>query len=122
MKPTVKVPAGWQVFTALDGKTRENDTVSWQTVDYETLVDSPIFAGKYAERWEVGENVWLDAVADKPKYLDLAPENLARFERLIDEADALFGARHFDHYDILLALTDRMSGIGLEHQRSAENH
>ena len=121
VKPTVKVPAGWQVFTALDGKTRENDTVSWQTVDYETLVDSPIFAGKYAERWEVGENVWLDAVADKPKYLDLAPENLARFERLIDEADALFGARHFDHYDILLALTDRMSGIGLEHQRSAEN-
>ena len=121
VKPTVKVPAGWQVFTALDGKTRESDTLTWQTVDYETLVDSPIFAGKYAERWEVGENVWLDAVADKPKYLDLAPENLARFERLIDEADALFGARHFDHYDILLALTDRMGGIGLEHQRSAEN-
>ena len=126
VKPTVKVPAGWQVFTALDGKTRPEkgkggDTVSWQVVDYETLVDSPIFAGKYADRWEVGENVWLDAVADKPKYLDIAPENLATFNRLVDEADALFGARHFDHYDILLALTDRMGGIGLEHQRSAEN-
>ena len=121
VKPTVQVPAGWQVFTALDGKTRENDTVTWQVVDYETLVDSPIFAGKHADRWEVGENVWLDAVADKPKYLDIAPENLATFNRLVDEADALFGARHFDHYDILLALTDRMGGIGLEHQRSAEN-
>ena len=126
VKPTVTVPEGWRVFTALDGQTApvkgpDGDTVTWQTVDYETLVDSPIFAGEYSDRWEVGENVWLDAVADKPKYLDIAPENLARFERLIDEADALFGARHFDHYDILLALTDRMGGIGLEHQRSAEN-
>jgi len=121
VKPTVKVPTGWQVFTALDGKTRKGDTVSWQTVDYETLVDSPIFAGKYAQRWEVGENVWLDAVADKPKYLEIEPDNLETFDRLIDEADALFGARHFDHYDILLAMTDRMGGIGLEHQRSAEN-
>ena len=67
-------------------------------------------------------------VADKRSILDIgrerlgiAPENLVHFERLVGEADALFGARHFDHYDILLALTERMGGIGLEHQRSAEN-
>ena len=119
--PTVTVPEGWEVFTALDGMARSGDTVSWQQVDYETLVDSPIFAGKYAKQWEVGDNVRLDAVADAPKYLDLAPENLAKFKALIKEADALFGARHFDHYDILLAMTDRMGGIGLEHHRSAEN-
>ncbi|QKG71090.1 M61 family metallopeptidase [Erythrobacter mangrovi] len=119
--PSVTVPQGWEVFTALDGKARKGDTLSWATVDYETLVDSPIFAGKYAKQWEVGENVRLDAVADAPKYLAIAPENLARFERLVDEADALFGTRHFDHYDILLAMTDRMGGIGLEHHRSAEN-
>lgn len=121
VKPTVTVPEGWQVFTALDGQAREGDTVTWQDVDYETLVDSPIFAGKYARQWPLGEGVKLDAVADAPKYLELAPENLARFDRLVDEADALFGARHFDHYDILLAMTDRMGGIGLEHHRSAEN-
>jgi predicted metalloprotease with PDZ domain len=121
VKPTVTVPEGWQVFTALDGQARDGDTVTWQDVDYETLVDSPIFAGKYARQWPLGEGVKLDAVADAPKYLELAPENLARFDRLVDEADALFGARHFDHYDILLAMTDRMGGIGLEHHRSAEN-
>ena len=38
-----------------------------------------------------------------------------------DIADRLFGARHFDHYDFLFALTDRMGGIGLEHHRSSEN-
>ena len=33
----------------------------------------------------------------------------------------LFGSRHFDHYNWLLALTDRLGGIGLEHHRSSEN-
>ena len=121
VKPTVTVPEGWSVFTALDGKARNGDQLSWDVVDYETLVDSPIFAGKHARQWTIGENVKLDAVADAAKFLELAPENLARFEKLVDEADALFGARHFDHYDVLLAMTDRMGGIGLEHHRSAEN-
>ncbi|TMM46630.1 M61 family metallopeptidase [Qipengyuania marisflavi] len=121
MQPTVTVPQGWRVFTALDGQRREGDRLVWNTVDYETLVDSPIFAGKYARQWEVGENVRLDAIADAPKYLELAPENRQTFNKMVDEADALFGARHFDHYDILLAMTDRMGGIGLEHHRSGEN-
>ena len=121
VKPTVTVPAGWEVYTALDGKTRAADRVSWDVVDYETLVDSPIFAGKYHRQWDLDPEVTLDAVADAPKYLELAPENLATFEKLVDEADALFGARHFDHYNFLLAMTDRMGGIGLEHHRSSEN-
>ena len=37
------------------------------------------------------------------------------------QADKLYGAQHYDHYDFLLALTDRMGGIGLEHHRSSEN-
>ena len=121
VRPTVTVPAGWQVFTALDGQSNTNGTVTWAPTDYETLVDSPIFAGKYAKQWTFGDDLRLDAIADAPKYLALAPENLARFGRLFDEAVALFGARPFDHYDILLAMTDRMGGIGLEHHRSAEN-
>jgi len=119
--PTVKFPAGWDAWTALDGKRVDGDTVRWAVVDYETLVDSPVFAGRYARRWDLGHDVFLSAVADKPNQLELAPANLARFRNLVDEALALYGARHFDHYDILLALTDRMGGIGLEHHRSSEN-
>ncbi|WP_095012130.1 M61 family metallopeptidase [Tsuneonella mangrovi] len=119
--PTVTVPDGWTVFTALDGKARTGNTVTWSTVDYETLVDSPIFAGKYAQSWDVGKNIKLDVMADEPKDLALAPQNLQAFKNLYAQADDLFGARHFDHYDTLLALTDRMGGIGLEHHRSSEN-
>ena len=119
--PTVTVPAGWSVFTALDGQTRNGDTLTWDRIDYETLVDSPIFAGAHATRTALTDEVNLSVVADEPGLLALAPEKLATFQKLVGEADALFGARHFDNYTILLALTDRMGGIGLEHHRSAEN-
>ncbi len=121
VKPTVTVPAGWQVFTALDGKAAQGNVVTWDVSDYETLVDSPIFAGVYADRHDLGKGVYLDLVADKPELLKIAPENLATYRNLVDEALLAYGAKHFDHYDLLLALTDRMGGIGLEHHRSSEN-
>jgi predicted metalloprotease with PDZ domain len=33
----------------------------------------------------------------------------------------LYGAHHYDHYDFLFALSDKMSNIGLEHHRSSED-
>ncbi|WP_298193151.1 peptidase M61 [Novosphingobium sp.] len=121
VKPIVTVPAGWQVFTALDGKAANGNVVTWDVTDYETLVDSPIYAGLYAARHDLGQGVWLDLVADKPELLKIAPENLTTFRNMVDEAMLAFGAKHFDHYDFLLAMTDRMGGIGLEHHRSSEN-
>ncbi len=121
VKPTVTFPANWQAFTALDGKSVSGNVVSWSETDYETLVDSPIFAGIYADRHDLGKGVFLDLVADKPEQLKIAPENLATYRNLVDEALLTYGAKHFDHYDLLLALTDRMGGIGLEHHRSSEN-
>src|SRR5690606_33165798 len=119
--PTVTFPEGWQVFTALDGQSRAGNRVTWTTVDYETLVDSPVFAGAHAKVWDLGHTVKLDVVADEPRLLEVQPEHIATYEKLVDEALALFGSRPFDHYDFLLALTDRLGGIGLEHHRSSEN-
>lgn len=121
VEPQVTVPAGWSVFTALDGMSRAGDTLRWARVDYATLVDSPIFAGVHAKSWDLGQNVKIDVVADDPRDLEIKPEHLETYRKLVTEATALFGARHFDHYDLLLALTDRMGGIGLEHHRSSEN-
>ncbi|GAB7550634.1 tetratricopeptide repeat protein [Novosphingobium sp. 11B] len=120
-KPTVTFPRGWQVFTALDGFQRTGDTVTWNTIDFERLVDSPIFAGIHSQRWDLGQNVFMDVVADEPDLLAIKPENLQTYRNLVKEATTTFGSKHFDHYDFLLALTDRMGGIGLEHHRSSEN-
>jgi predicted metalloprotease with PDZ domain len=120
-KPTVKFPTGWGVASALDGKTQSGDSVSWGEVAYDTLVDSPVFAGANFKRFDLGKNVSLDVVADKPANLEVKPENVAAYKALVDEAFLNYGAHHFDHYDILLALSDKLGGIGLEHHRSSEN-
>ena len=40
---------------------------------------------------------------------------------MVDQADRLFGARHYDRYEFLFAMTSQLGGIGLEHHRSSEN-
>jgi predicted metalloprotease with PDZ domain len=119
--PTVTFPQGWTAYTALDGQRVAGNRVTWDTTDYETLVDSPIFAGAHAQSWDLGHNVALGTVADEARLLAAQPEHIAPFRKLVDESFAVFGPGHFDHYTFLLALTDRLGGIGLEHQRSSEN-
>jgi hypothetical protein len=44
VKPSVTFPQGWTAATALDGMTMTGNRATWAETDYETLVDSPIFA------------------------------------------------------------------------------
>lgn len=120
VQASVTYPSGWQAATALRG-TRSGDTIRYETTDYETLIDSPIFAGQYFKAVDLGRNVTLNMVADTPAELEAKPDQIARHRKLVDEAITLFGARQFDHYDFLLAITDEMGSIGLEHHRSSEN-
>jgi predicted metalloprotease with PDZ domain len=125
VSPGVRLPAGWKFATALDGPSRSGDEVRFKPTDLETLVDSPMFAGRYFKQIDLDAGgrapVRLNVVADSPDLLDATPAQLAPHQALVVQADKLFGARHFDHYDFLFALTDRMGGIGLEHHRSSEN-
>jgi predicted metalloprotease with PDZ domain len=40
---------------------------------------------------------------------------------MVRETLALFGSRHYRHYDFLLAISDNRTAIGLEHHQSSEN-
>jgi len=120
VRPSVTFPPGWQAATALDGRSLSGARVTWAETDYETLVDSPIFAGKYFRQWSLGGSATLSAVADEPELLDARPENIAKLGALVAEAQLALGRAPFDRYDFLVALTNRMGGIGLEHLRSTE--
>ncbi|NML11821.1 M61 family metallopeptidase [Sphingobium sp. AR-3-1] len=120
IQPTVTYPAGWQAATALRG-TKTGNAVAYETIDYEALQDSPVFAGTHFKAVDLGSNVTLNIVADDADELNYKPEQMAKHKKLVAEAGALFGAYHFNHYDFLLAITDEMGGIGLEHHRSSEN-
>lgn len=123
--PSLKLPAGWQSGTALEIDTREGDTLRYKPVSFETLVDSPLFAGRYYKQIDLAPGakvpVRLNVVADHPKYLEAKPEQIAAHRRMVEQAIGLFGAQHYDHYDFLFSLSDQLGGIGLEHHRSSEN-
>ncbi|MGE4409171.1 MAG: M61 family metallopeptidase [Sphingobium sp.] len=120
VQATVTYPQGWTAHSALPGKA-SGATVRYDVTDYETLIDSPVFAGLYAKSVDLGNDVMLDMVADTPSEMVASVEQIGKHKKLVDEALALFGAKHFDHYNFLLAITDEMGGIGLEHHRSSEN-
>ncbi|MBA3940757.1 MAG: peptidase M61 [Sphingopyxis sp.] len=117
----VLLPPGWTGASALDGLKVTANRYSYAPTNYEVLVDSPMFAGEFFRKWELGQNVTLNVVADEAKYLEAKPDHIARHAALVAEAVALFGTRHFDRYEFLLALTSELGGIGLEHHRSSEN-
>jgi predicted metalloprotease with PDZ domain len=124
IQATVTLPAGWTAASALRGtvtNTAASSTVAYQETDYETLVDSPLFAGRYVRAIDLGHDVTLNLFADEPEELIAKPEQIAAHKKLVEEALALFGARHFDHYDFLAAISTKLGDIGLEHHRSSEN-
>lgn len=119
---TVALPAGWTGVAALDGAAAlSGNRIRYTATDYETLVDSPMFAGAHYRRWDLGNNVGLNVWADEPRFLEASDAQIAAHRALVDEAVLLFGSRHFDRYEFLLGLTEELGGIGLEHHRSSEN-
>ena len=121
VKPVVKLPQGWTAATALDGVTQSGTNWAWGETNYEVLIDSPIFAGANFRKWDLGQRVTLNVVADKPGQLAATPQQIGLYRNLVNEARLAFGANHFDHYEFLLAVSDKIGSIGLEHHRSSEN-
>ncbi|MDB4986428.1 MAG: peptidase [Myxococcaceae bacterium] len=121
VEASAKFPEGFQVACALDGSTSGNVT-KFEPVALDVLVDSPIFAGRYFRRIALDEQglIRLNIVADRADLLAATPEQIEPHRALVAEADRLFGARHFDHYDFLVALSDELGGIGVEHHRCCE--
>lgn len=114
-------PAGWTAATALDVETRTGDTLRYKSVSYEELVDSPVFAGRYFRKWKLSPTVNLNVVADRASDLVATPAIIDAHRKLAVQAERLFGGRHYDEYEFLLALSDDLGGIGLEHLKSSEN-
>jgi len=125
VEPSVKLPTGWGYGVALDTASRVGDVARFKPVSLETLVDSPMFAGRHYKQFDLDPGarlpVRLNVVADTADELEVDAKVLEKHRNLIRQADKLFGFRPFDRYDFLLAITDRLGDIGLEHHRSSEN-
>ena len=120
IQASVTLPKGWTAATALT-RERDGDTVRFEETDYETLMDSPIFAGRHSKDFELAPDIKLSVFSENPDELKPTDQQLTLHRRMVAETLALFGARHFDRYNFLLSISEKLGTIGLEHHRVSEN-
>ncbi len=127
VQATLKLPDGWKHASALRaaaGISTEANPVTFGVVPLEVLADSPLFAGRNFRQFDVtpagSPPVMLNVFADSPGDLAASEEQLAIHRAAVSEVYAALGPPRFDRYDFLLALTENLGGIGLEHHRSTE--
>jgi predicted metalloprotease with PDZ domain len=124
--PSVKLPAGWKFGTALEVANQAEDSVEFHPLSLTTLIDSPLIAGSHFRKVELtkpGETPVhvIDMVSESEAGLAMTAADEAAYRKLVAEAGALFGARHYLHYDFLYTLSDQVQGRGLEHHQSSDN-
>jgi predicted metalloprotease with PDZ domain len=124
--PSITLPAGWKYGTALRPAHASGGDVEFTPVSLTMLVDSPVIAGVHFRRIELtnagDEPVHvMDVIADSESDLAITDKDLAAYKKLVAETGALFGARHYRHYDFLLTLSDQVGGHGLEHHESNDS-
>jgi len=123
-RASIELPAGWKFGTALPVANQSGAKIDFQPVSLTTLVDSPVIAGEYLRVVPLdGSSRPVEAalVGDTAASIDIPNDLTAKWKRLVQEADAMFGARHYSNYHFLLTLSDRVAHFGLEHHQSNDS-
>jgi predicted metalloprotease with PDZ domain len=125
VKASIIMPHGWDYASALPLVSRSGDRVDFGTVALETLVDSPTDMGRYVKHittWSgQGATAYLDLFADAPEDLKVSDFVIDAYRRLVPEAIALYGGRHWNVYHAELTLSDAVGFQGIEHHQSSDD-
>jgi predicted metalloprotease with PDZ domain len=125
IQPSIKVPAGWGLGTALTSTGTEGSATHFAPVSIEMLEDSPVITGRYFKEIPLAPDVtpkhYLDVAGDAPEDIELRPQLLVALNNLVHEAGAVYKSHHYNSYHFLLTLSDYAGGEGLEHHQSSDN-
>jgi predicted metalloprotease with PDZ domain len=121
----LQLPADWQFGSALETASTDHAQTHFKRTTLETLIDSPLYAGRYASKLDLDPGaaipVHMDLFADRPEFLAVKPEHLEAYRNLVRQAYKLYGSHHYNHYDFLYSLSDQIQQNGLEHHQSSED-
>ncbi len=121
----LRLPSGWQYGTALPIARARDSEIEFRPASLVTLIDSPVISGVHFKNIDLGTGDgaphYLHIAADDDRAIVIPPEWIERHKRLIAEAGALFGARHYRQYHFLLTLSDYVANFGLEHHESSDD-
>jgi predicted metalloprotease with PDZ domain len=122
---SLQLPAGWKYGTALPVANETSGAIEFQPASLTTLVDSPVLMGAHMRVVDLSPGQkpehHIHIAAETEAGLEVAPETVRQWRQLIAETGALFGARHYRHYDFLLTESDNVETDGVEHHESSDN-
>ncbi len=122
---SLKIPDGWHYGTALPVEGESNGQINFKTVSLTELVDSPVLTSSHFRRIPLTPEGpiqhFIDMVSDSDAALQMPPETIEEYKRLVAETGAMFGARHYRDYHFLLTLSDHVAHFGLEHHESSDD-
>ncbi len=121
----LRLPHDWHYGTALGVAKESGDQIEFRPVSLTTLIDSPVSTGAHYRTVELGTvdgaPHYMHIAADSERALAITPETIEHYRKLIVEAGALFGPRHYRSYHFLLTLSDHVASFGLEHHESSDD-
>jgi len=122
----LQLPAGWEYGTALPVDEERDRIVRFAPVSLTTLVDSPVNMGSYhrhIDLWPGSDPSYsMDLVAESAAALQVNDAALSSYERLVREANQLFGGPHrYPGYRFLVTLSDPIAKIAQEHHESSDD-
>jgi len=124
-EPKLKLPEGWKFNTSLPLAGQSGNLIQFAPVALDLLVDSPVQSGEFLREIPLspGQNPphFLDVAADHPWALDIAPELIEGYKRLVAEAGAMYQSHHYRDYHFLLTLSDNVLRLGQEHHESSDD-
>ena len=121
--PTLSLPSDWKFSTSLPISKRSGNTVSFSPVALDLLVDSPVQSGQFMRVFPLSPRPpqELDVLSDDAWAVDVPPDLIDGYKRLVAEADALYKSHHFREYHFLLTLSDNVMELGQEHHESSDD-
>ena len=122
---SLRVPNSWKYGTALPIRRETGNEIQFQPAPLTTLVDSPLSMGVHYRTIDLGTDRgaahYLQVAADSDRALEVSPEIVNEYKKLVKETSALFGSRHYRDYHFLYTLSDHVAHFGLEHHESSDD-
>jgi predicted metalloprotease with PDZ domain len=124
---SLRLPKDWKFATALKTEPgpAESGRTTFQTVSLGELVDSPLIGGEHLRTIPLDSGAYppafFDLVSESPGALEIRPEVVKLYSRVVREAGELFGACHYSEFHFLITCSDDLGYLGLEHLSSSLN-
>jgi predicted metalloprotease with PDZ domain len=123
--PTLTVPQGWKFNTSLPVASQSGNGVTFLPVPLDLLIDSPVQSGEFTRVYQLNPGAKpsheVDVASDDAWALDISPDLIEHYSRLVAEAGALYKSHHYRDYHFLLTLSDNVLPLGQEHHESSDD-